>query len=240
MFEAPVFTNAGRRLLNRAIAGENLIFTSIKMGRGEIDSSDDIASMTDLIDPVIALDIHKVKAEEETATITATFSNKDFSQGFLFKELGLFAKDPDGGEDILYCYQNAYDTAEYIAASTSEMIEKQISIISIVGNAEHVSATIDDSLVYVTWQDLEEYVDSSPKFFVQEEEPSVNNCLWIKPINADITDPETDPETVMLELSDDLEASDYYAEIDGNLKAIENVVDSESELTDSSYMFDFT
>lgn len=235
LFEAPVFTNAGRRLLNRAIAGENLTFTSIKMGRGSIDSSD-IASMTDLIEPVVTLGIHKVKAEEETATITASFSNKDFSQGFLFKELGLFAKDPDGGGDILYCYQNAYDTAEYIAASASELIEKQISIISIVGSAEHVSAAIDGSLVYVTWQELEEYIDNSPKFFIQDAEPDVCGCLWIKPVNVSIAAPET----AMLELSDDLNASDYYAEIDGNLKAIENMVASEKDLTEGSYALEIT
>lgn len=167
MFEAPIFTDAGRVLLNRAIAGENLIFSSIKMGKGDIGSVE-IASMTDLIDPVAVLDIYKIKAEKETATITASFSNKDLEQGFLFKELGLFAKDPDGGQDILYCYQNAFDTAEYISASGSEIIEKQISIISIVGSAQNVSAKIDGSLVYVTWKEFEKYVESCTQVFIQE------------------------------------------------------------------------
>ena len=84
MFEAPIFTDAGRVLLNRAIAGENLIFSSIKMGKGDIGSVE-IASMTDLIDPVAVLDIYKIKAEKETATITASFSNKDLEQGFSLK-----------------------------------------------------------------------------------------------------------------------------------------------------------
>lgn len=70
--------------------------------------------------------------------------------------------------------------------------------------------------------------------FIQSDEPSVNNCIWIKPLNESLLTTGT----VMLELSDDLNSSNYYAEIDGELKAVENVVDSENELTDDSYMFE--
>lgn len=232
MFEAPVFTDGGRRLLNRAIAGETLTFSCIKMGKGSIASPAEIASMTDLVDPVTVLDVYKVRADGETATVTASFSNQALGSGFLFKELGLFAKDPDGGADILYCYQNAYDTAEYISASANEIIEKQISILSIVGSAEHVSAVVDGSTVYVTWKELEEYMDSHPRIFVQKEEPDVVNCLWIKPLSSD---PSPEEETGLLQLSDDLSASKYYVEIDNTLNAIENAVETDSELADGNY-----
>lgn len=235
LFEAPIFTDAGRVLLNRAIAGENLIFSSIKMGKGDIGSVE-IASMTDLIDPVAVLDIYKIKAEKETATITASFSNKDLEQGFLFKELGLFAKDPDGGQDILYCYQNAFDTAEYISASGSEIIEKQISIISIVGSAQNVSAKIDGSLVYVTWKEFEKYVESCTQVFIQDTEPDSNNCFWIRPKVS----PVPSPEEAVLELSNRLDSAHYYAEIDGALNAIENAVDTDGELTEGNYRFKIT
>ena len=72
--------------------------------------------------------------------------------------------------------------------------------------------------------------------FIQVPEPNINNCIWIKSLNSN----PLAAGTVLLELSDSLDSSNYYVEIDEELKAIENVVDSESELTDGSYMFDFT
>lgn len=72
--------------------------------------------------------------------------------------------------------------------------------------------------------------------FIQSDEPSVKNCIWIKPLNESLLTTGT----VMLELSDDLGSSNYYAEIDGNLKAIENIVDSDSELTDGNYRLNIT
>ena len=68
--------------------------------------------------------------------------------------------------------------------------------------------------------------------FIQAGEPSVNNCIWIKP-----TDENIETTDFVLEMSDD-ESGKYFAEIDGNLKAIENVVDSESELAPGKYNFE--
>lgn len=45
--------------------------------------------------------------------------------GFYFREIGFFANDPDEGE-IMFAYQNAGSLAEYIAAASSEVIEKTI------------------------------------------------------------------------------------------------------------------
>lgn len=68
--------------------------------------------------------------------------------------------------------------------------------------------------------------------FVQQEEPSVTNCIWIKPIGG-----ASEIEDVVLNLSDN-EDGTIFAEIDGNLKSIDNAVTSESELSTGKYCFD--
>ena len=47
MFNAPVFTTAGKALLTRNIAGEQIRFTTIQMGSGYISGS--IDAMTALV-----------------------------------------------------------------------------------------------------------------------------------------------------------------------------------------------
>ncbi len=67
--------------------------------------------------------------------------------------------------------------------------------------------------------------------FIQESEPAVNDCVWIK------TDTSTQTNEIILECDNNTEAYKYFVEIDGVDKGIENVVDSDDQLTDGTYRF---
>lgn len=154
-----VFTNKGRLLRTKAELGTTLEFTRIGIGRGIIDEQP-VSELTDLIDSVLDVDITNLKTYTNgQARIGGVFINKGLSYGFYWRELGLFANDPDNGE-ILYCYGNAGDLAEYIPADGgSELLEKYVSIIALIGNASNVTATINCSLVYATMEELKSKVD---------------------------------------------------------------------------------
>ena len=154
-FTAPVFTNAGIQLQLRALSGDPLTFTKIGIGDGEISGA--IAAMTALSNQIIAVDISTAKRTDKTFTVGGTFTNVGLD-GFWWREVGLFAANPDypddRSKDILYCYQNAFSLAEYIASGSSTVIEKMIRISAAVGSAENVTAVIDSSTVYLTMDDL--------------------------------------------------------------------------------------
>lgn len=154
-----VFTNKGRLLRTKAELGTTLEFTKIGIGKGIIDEQP-VSELTDLIDSVLDVDITNLKTYTNgQARIGGVFINKGLSYGFYWRELGLFANDPDNGE-ILYCYGNAGDLAEYIPADGgSELLEKYVSIVALIGNASNVTATINSSLVYATMEQLESKVD---------------------------------------------------------------------------------
>ena len=156
-FEALTFTNAGKALLLRALAGELLTFTQIKVGDGTI-RQDDIPNLTDLVDTVKAMTINSCQILEDRCSIEVFFRNDEIPRSFYYRELGVFAADPDYPDDrtkdILYVYQNAYDTAEYISISSGEIIEKVIRVNAFIGQAESVSAVIDSSTVFVTKGEL--------------------------------------------------------------------------------------
>lgn len=156
-FTAPKFTNAGRQLQTRVIAGDTLTFTAIKLGDGTM-TTEPIAALTDLIHGIITLPVHEVRRNADYAEVTGVFQNAGLSSGFYWREIGIFAADPDypndRSHDILYCYQNAAELAEYIPSASSAVIEKIIRVACVVGDAENVTVGLA-SQAYAKAEDLQ-------------------------------------------------------------------------------------
>ena len=156
-FTAPKFTGAGRQLHTRVLAGDTLTFTTIKLGDGTM-TTEPIAALTDLIHGIITLPVHEVRRNADYADVTGVFQNAGLSSGFYWREIGIFAADPDypndRSHDILYCYQNAAELAEYIPSASSAVIEKIIRVACVVGDAENVTVGLA-SQAYAKAEDLQ-------------------------------------------------------------------------------------
>ena len=151
-FNSIVLTDKGRTLLNKNLAGATLNFTKIKMGAGNLGGQSQIM-LNDLIEPKISVSISSIKKNANFVSIQGNFRNADISTGFYWRELGIFALDPDIGE-ILYCYGNAASLAEYIPPQTSGIVDKVIGLSITVGNASNVNTIIDESLVFASKADI--------------------------------------------------------------------------------------
>ena len=159
MFNAPKLTNAGKALYYDNMAGTQIVFTTIQLGSGNI--SGPIAPMTALVTPVVTINAEAKSVSGQYAEISGHFSNAQLADGFYFREIGVFAADPDypndRGKDILYCYQNAYDTADFIPVASVETVEKNITIPVIIGDAAAVSCTLSRSLILASMEDLDNH-----------------------------------------------------------------------------------
>jgi hypothetical protein len=157
-FGGLILTNKGRALQAKVQAGAILHFTRIGVGDGNLGSQS-IPDLNALISEKKSLAITKLKTQSGgKAVVGGVLSNQDVTVGFYFREIGLFAQDPDVGE-ILYCYANAGAGAEYIAPGGGpDVIEKTIDIIAITANAATVTATLDSSLVYASQEDLQDHI----------------------------------------------------------------------------------
>lgn len=157
------FTNKGLALQAKAQTGTPLHFTRIAIGDGELQGQAP-QTFNKLVSEKLSIEITKLTTGEDgTAKVGGSFNNSNLETGFYYRELGLFARDPDNMEqEILYCYGNAGALADYIPAQGSELIEKKIDIIAIIGNATKVSATINSSLVSLSPEDLEMH-DKDPE-----------------------------------------------------------------------------
>lgn len=191
----PVFTNAGRALHARALAGATLKFTKMQLGDGSRGSTA-ITDLKALVSPVASVGISGLRYSGNFAVISGMFSNADLHTGFNWNEIGLFAADPDApddrGRDILYCYQDAAGNPDYIPASDSELITKRISIAAITSNAANVTATFsaDIGASDVAYDDTKTHFGAN----------NVQTALEVLATKSGITISDTEPEDERVEL----------------------------------------
>ncbi|MGG4096215.1 phage tail protein [Paenibacillus lautus] len=158
-FGAKGLTNKGRVLQAKAQAGTQLIYTKYVLGDAQLGGQS-IATLNGVISPKKSVEVTRLRMAPPYESIVGfVLSNQDVTTGFYFRELGLYALDPDAGE-ILYWYANAGDTADYIPPpNTGDVISKTMDMYVYVGTAPNVTLTIDQNLAYVTHDELDEALD---------------------------------------------------------------------------------
>ena len=142
------FTDAGKAVQTKVEAGSTLTFTKLVLGDGYADSVDDYKEKTALVEPKITCSIESVTVQDNKfARIKAVFTNVELTEAVAIREAGLYAKDPDTGEDTLFAVaiDEAADTIP--AKGTAAVITKEFNFYIMVGDAENVTATIDPSVL---------------------------------------------------------------------------------------------
>ena len=101
-------TKAGFLLLAKALAGKTLTYTKISLGNSERSGNVVYPTraqqfeFTSLINPKMTLPLIDVAfTGGGCATVKGKLSNATLAEGFFNRELGLFAKDPDTGNEVL-------------------------------------------------------------------------------------------------------------------------------------------
>lgn len=150
-------TPSGKDLLLRAIAGEAKInFSAIQFGNGK-DAGEGASALSN---PLLTEEIGSYTVGEVFVTLTTIFSNGKVTAGFRATEMGILADDPDKqGGTMLYAYGYTQEaTADYIPAATETVLETQMDVLVYIGDAQNVTASISQSLVYASRADLEAHV----------------------------------------------------------------------------------
>ena len=141
-FDVNAITDAGSLLIAKVMASKGSItFTRIVMGDGYMPSSQVPEHMTAVVSPKATMEITKCEVTGNGAAVVGgRYDNSEQSQDFEWRELGLYARDPDLGE-ILYSYGNTGESAETIpAGGGATAIEKLIDVVTYVGNDVNVTA----------------------------------------------------------------------------------------------------
>lgn len=139
-------TMKGAVIIASLVAGSTLTFTRIAVGDGILPAGQTVLTTEKLVNPLFDVPISSVESDSVAhATVKGVFNNKDLNTGFYYRELGLFAINPVTNAEELFCYGNAGDLAEWInPAGESSLVEKEIHLVTLIGNASNVTAIFDE------------------------------------------------------------------------------------------------
>ena len=149
-----VTTNQGKNMVTESIRTHSaIIFTKISLGDGLLNG-ETIETMTGLKHRLMDGNVPKINhlGNGEIEAVS-TVSNSELTVGFFARELGLFAKLGEEGEEQLFAYTNAGSNASYIPPNTS-VDEKMLGIQLGVGDA--IVQVNYQSHLYITYEQLED------------------------------------------------------------------------------------
>lgn len=126
-------------------SGETITFSKIKMGDGTFTGN--ISNLTDLVSTKVTLDITEKYIKNDIFVVDSFFSNEDLSQGFYWKEIGLYIRE--GSKDVLYAYAYAGSNYDYIPATTDTRYAKHIKVGTAVKSSANITIVEGESMVYV-------------------------------------------------------------------------------------------
>lgn len=141
-------TSEGLNILTKGLAGKEIKFTAIAIGDGEYSGSE--SSIQALVSEKVRAQIGSIRVKSGEAKLKATIAYADLPDQFQWRELGVYAKDPDTQAEVLYAYSNAGDDYDTIGGdqALNEMI---ISVLVLVGEATNITVEIQsgESLIEV-------------------------------------------------------------------------------------------
>lgn len=166
-----IVTRAGLNVLAKAIAGKLLKFVRVAFGDCEFGGENVTVTDEEAFD--LANLIHWRKdlpiigeptVSGGVANIKFLVQNADVSEGFWMCETGVFALDPDTNEEVLYAYQYKGMRGGWLPpAGGTEIWQEEIVAAIAVAQAEHITAVIDESLLYVTQAEFQRHIaDNKP------------------------------------------------------------------------------
>jgi hypothetical protein len=199
-------TRHGFELLAKALAGKELHYTRIKLG--------DSMNGSDLVEPTLEeqyefndlihhrdFDVPMVGIDRPgggMVSVSFRVNNANIPEGFWLREMGLFALDPDTDEEILYAYRNTGVLSEWVPDSSARTVYDVIlTLVTVIQEAENVTAVIDMGLAYVTQAEFQEHINSTrphPNSPTLGDEITTTKYFWaqdddinLHPISTDNT-----------------------------------------------------
>lgn len=157
-------TQSGKALLTKELANkETLMFTRLAIGDGLISNEQKLSDMKTMSHEVLSLPVQKYTWNKSDAVIlTAQYTSKDFTSTIQYRELAVFADDPDTGE-ILFCYGYADNPEELLPNGSVGGIEKVIEAVIPIKEDVNIAAYIqaDTAISYADYSELIRKVDYS-------------------------------------------------------------------------------
>ena len=152
-------TLQGNKMILKSATGradDRLIITKAVIGDGQLTKS--IDSLTSLVNPKLEIGLSNIKeVTNGQMQLQFNFDNKKVETGFYWREVGIYGKTGDSGQEKLIGYSNASGLTSYIPDKTNAIPMQRLLIALGVGDNPNVKGLIDLSTA-VTREQLDESI----------------------------------------------------------------------------------
>lgn len=156
-----ILTAKGKVLYAKAQLGKPLHFTRVAIGDGML-GNEPMTGRSTLVHEVYSMLIDAVQLvnnEAETSLIT-TMDNRDITVGYFYRELGIFARDPDTKQDVLCLYDNAGTDAEYIPTASVKQVYERLRFLLTINATGDVTFQWSGNPLYPTYDEFQEALNN--------------------------------------------------------------------------------
>lgn len=130
-FEGYKSTILGKKLIAKLLAGKSLEITKVVCGSGICESESDIDGLEQLLEPRMEGTSTSATYEDQVMCMTVQFFSTENTGGeFELSEFGIYAKDPDVGEILMYYFSQGSSAIKMMGTSSkcSSIAQFPISI----------------------------------------------------------------------------------------------------------------
>lgn len=157
-------TVQGNKMILKSSTGkteDRLIITKAVIGDGQLTAS--IDGLTEIVSKKLEIGLSQVKeVANGQMQLQFNFDNRQVEIGFFWREVGLYAKNGDSGEEKLIGYSNAKGLTSYIPDKTNVIPMQRLVIALGVGDNPNVKGEVDFSST-ITLEQLETAIDTHNK-----------------------------------------------------------------------------
>ena len=152
-------TLQGNKMILKSSTGrvdDRLIITKAVIGDGQLTTN--IENLTSLVSPKLEIGLSNVKeVANGQMQLQFNFDNKKVETGFYWREVGIYGKSGDSGQEKLIGYSNANGLTSYIPDKTNAIPMQRLLIALGVGDNPNVKGLIDLSTA-ITREQLDESI----------------------------------------------------------------------------------
>lgn len=138
-------TLQGNKMILKSATGradDRLIITKAIIGDGQLTKS--IDSLTSLVNPKLEIGLSNIKeVTNGQIQLQFNFDNKKVETGFYWREVGIYGKTGDSGQEKLIGYSNASGLTSYIPDKTNAIPMQRLLVALGVGDNPNVKGLVD-------------------------------------------------------------------------------------------------
>lgn len=144
-YKYKILTKKAYEFMTRALNGDTIKFTKVKIGNGIVENQD-LYTLSDVLDYKFDAKIVGINKQDVDIILDILLSSEDVVEPEQFREIGVYAKIED--EEVLYFYLNSGEKFDFLyPIEGAEYMQQRLQITIRVGSADKTTIELNNLVI---------------------------------------------------------------------------------------------